>query len=188
MGTLRIVAGELRGRRIRVPEVAGLRPTGERVREALFAILGARVVGATVLDLYAGTGALGFEALSRGAARVVFIEAAPRLVEQLGATAAALGVAGRCTIVPGQVLRLLGAGAAAGSFQIIVADPPWDSDEPGGLLPRVGERCCLAPGGVLVLERFARRQAPPAPEGLLPVRSARYGDTALDFFEPRPAG
>ena len=135
---LRIVAGEFRGRRIAVPSVPGLRPTGERVREALFSILAERPVGARVLDAYAGSGALGFEALSRGAAHVVFVESDPRAARGLEQTAAALGVADRCCVLRGRVDEVLGRGAARGPFDLILADPPWRAGEGPSLVVRAG--------------------------------------------------
>src|SRR5512138_118455 len=92
MGTLRIVAGHLKGRRVRVPDDPTVRPTGDRVREALFNILGQDLSGFEVLELFAGSGALGFEALSRGARRVVFVEANPGIAAALRRTAEELGV------------------------------------------------------------------------------------------------
>ena len=111
MGTLRIIAGELRGRRIRVPATATVRPTAERAREALFSILAPVLPGAVVLDAYAGSGALGFEALSRGAARAVFVEADGTALGTLGDNVEELGLADRCQLLRGRVEGLLRAGA-----------------------------------------------------------------------------
>jgi 16S rRNA (guanine966-N2)-methyltransferase len=180
---LRIIAGEFRGRRIRVPPVEGLRPTGERVREALFSILGERLSAARVLDAYAGSGALGLEALSRGAAHVTFVEADPRAVEEIERNVATLAVAARCRVVRGRVLDLLGRATLSGPFDLILADPPWQAGEGRPLLARIGTAGVVAPDGLVVVERAARDEPPPA-EPLRLVRSARYGDTALDFFSP----
>src|SRR5262245_23110429 len=116
MGSIRIIAGRFRGRVLHVPDVTGLRPTGSKVREALFNILGQDLSGRSVLDLYAGTGALGFEAASRGASRVVFVEADRGLAQGLRRSADALGIAGAARVVVGRVEDVLGAGTLPGSF------------------------------------------------------------------------
>src|SRR5260221_1874531 len=107
MGTLRIVAGRLRGRRLSVPSDAALRPTAERVREALFNILGQDLSGFDVLDLFAGSGALGFEALSRGAHRVVFVESNPRTAAALRRSAEDLGVDREAPVIVCQFAEVL---------------------------------------------------------------------------------
>jgi 16S rRNA (guanine966-N2)-methyltransferase len=182
VGQLRIVAGRLKGRRIRVPEVGSIRPTADRVREALFSILGPSVVGADLLDAYAGTGALGFEALSRGAARVVFVESDPSAALALRATARELGVASECSILEGRMTRLRHAGTLNGVFSLILADPPYgDAEEVASFLGlAVG---LLAPNGLLVLEREA--SAAQLDEPLLRLeRHSRYGRSRLDFYRP----
>ena len=105
MGYLRIIGGEHRGRRIAVPRGVAVRPTADRVREALFSILGPRVPGARVLDAYAGSGALGFEALSRGALEATLVEAQRRALSTLRATARELGLEGRVVLHHGRVLE-----------------------------------------------------------------------------------
>ena len=164
---MRIIAGSLKGRRLRSPGWPGLRPTSDRLRETLFNVLGERVCGADVLDACAGTGALGLEALSRGARTVTFLDAAR------------FGVADSCRIV---CARLPGAAAdrrLAAAFDVILLDPPYDNPDTDAILSAVGAR--LADGGVLVLER-ARRAAPPSAAGLIPARRVVAGDSALEFF------
>jgi len=179
VGTLRIIAGELRGRRIRVPAGVAVRPTADRVREALFSILGERVRGASVLDAYAGSGALGLEALSRGAARVAFVEADRRVVAALRATIADLGLGDRVRLFPGRVLDLLRGGSLGGPFDLVLADPPYDADERGPFLDLV--TAVLAPGGRVVVEREAGREGGRC-ERLVVTRQARYGRCCLDFY------
>jgi 16S rRNA (guanine966-N2)-methyltransferase len=179
VGHLRIIAGELRGRRIAVPPGVGVRPTADRVREALFSILGPTVRGARVLDAYAGSGALGFEALSRGAARATFIEAERRALSTLRANAAELGVAERCTVHPGRVIDLLRRGAVAGPFDLVFADPPYEGSEAAPFLALAAG--VLAESGVVLLERDSRRVAASA-DGLDRSRTARYGRCCLDFY------
>lgn len=179
MGQLRIVAGELRGRRIEVPSGVAVRPTADRIREALFSILGARVCGARVLDAYSGSGALGFEALSRGAARVVFVEADRRVLAGLIHNAEKLAVRDRCLFRAAQAAEWL-SGEAQGEFELILADPPYGRGEGGRFLPCAARR--LAAGGTIVVERDGRDSPAPAPAGLPCYRSQRYGRTCLDFY------
>lgn len=158
-----------------------VRPTADRVREALFSILGVRVPGADLLDAYSGSGALGFEALSRGARAVVFIESDRAVLRALRETAAALGLEGRCTVLEGPVLDLLGRGAAPGPYDLILADPPYAGDEAGPFLELAAR--LLRPSGLLVLERPTRARPLVPPSGRLErVRQAGYGSSTLQFF------
>lgn len=184
MGTLRIVAGELRGRRIRVLPGSRVRPTPDKVREALFDILGPGLVGIAVLDACAGSGALGFEALSRGASSATFIEADRKVLDLLRENAERLGVGPRCRLLGGKAEALIASRRAGGTFDLVLADPPYA--EPLGapilnaLLAAPGT---LAAGARVVLERDARSDAASASRPGLPlVRTARYGRTCLDFY------
>jgi 16S rRNA (guanine966-N2)-methyltransferase len=182
----RIVAGSAGGRPLRVP-ARGTRPTSERVREALFsrlAHLGA-VDGARVLDLYAGSGALGLEAASRGAARVVLVEASRDAAATCRRNAADLGLGDRVAVVTGTVegaLARLAGRAGPGPFDLVLLDPPYDLAEDAlaavlaGLVPPV-----LATGAVVVVERARRSPEPRWPATLAPGGARTYGDTALWF-------
>ena len=165
---LRIVAGRLGGRRLVAPRDRETRPTSERVREALFSILGP--IEGDVLDLYAGSGALGFEALSRGASRVVFVESRRPALDALRENARVLGV--------------------EPAVSLILADPPYALVH-GGQAPRTLAALlaagALAPGGVLVLEHASRTE-PPSLEGLFLRECRRYGDTALSIYDALPPG
>jgi 16S rRNA (guanine966-N2)-methyltransferase len=178
---VRIIAGRLGGRRIRVPEAGEVRPTPERVREALFSILADRLLGASVLDLYAGSGALGLEAISRGADRVVSVESDRRVEAVLRANVEALGVGASVRVLRADVRtaveRLLG----SQSFDLVLADPPYASDETA-LLEGLVACSRLEPGGWVVVERPTRGAAPSPPPGLEHLRSAVYGDSRLDFY------
>ncbi len=180
----RIVAGELKGRRIDVPRGAEVRPTGARVREALFSILGDRVAGARVLDLYAGTGALGFEAASRGAASVSFVESDRKVVGALERNIAALDLGRICRVHSGPVAVLLDRGPVGGPYDLVLADPPYAGAEAGRMLEALSGAEIVASGGVLVLERPARPGEPPlpTPAGLERYREARYGHSTLIFY------
>jgi 16S rRNA (guanine966-N2)-methyltransferase len=181
MSGLRIIAGDLKGRRITVPASSELRPTPERVREALFSILGESVVGARVLDAYSGSGALAFEALSRGAQHLILIERDSLAVRALRESADTLGVSERIRILHGQVRDLM-QGDIINDLDLVLADPPYGGEEAGLFLQHIARVRALAGGGRLVLER-PRKAEPVTQEGLDLSRSARYGNTRLDFYK-----
>ncbi|WP_338599438.1 16S rRNA (guanine(966)-N(2))-methyltransferase RsmD [Saccharopolyspora sp. SCSIO 74807] len=194
----RIVAGSAGGRRIEVPP-RGTRPTSERVREAVFSALEASVEldGARVLDLYAGSGALGLEALSRGAAHATFVEADRRAAQIVRRNAGSLGFrqirieqAKAETVLAdaAQADTALGA-PPAGPFDVVFADPPYDLD-PSKLdsaLRALAAGGRLAPGAVVVLEQAVRNGDPSWPEPLAAIRSRRYGDTVVHWAGNEPA-
>lgn len=183
-GTLRIIAGDHRGRRIAVPP-AGTRPMTDRVRESLFGVLEPRIVGARFADLCAGSGAVGIEALSRGAVHALFVERSRDAVAIIQANLARLKLTERATLQGADVLLALDAPGA--SFDLIVADPPYDDDALAeGILAR-----CAAPGGpladegLLALTGHTRPGNLPLalPEGLRCVRTLIYGDSCVDLME-----
>lgn len=184
MGRLRIVAGRLKGRRIRVPRTPEIRPTADRVREALFSILAGSVDQARVLDLCSGTGALGLEALSRGAAGIVLVESDRSIARGLEETLADLGVTESCRLVRADAVAALERGTLTGRFDLILADPPYGSGLADRILKVLARGNWLEDGGRLVVER--RWDEPPfadAGQRLVLERSARYGDTRLDFYQ-----
>lgn len=175
---MRVIAGTFKGRRLKAPTWDGLRPTSDKLRETLFNIVAARVEGARVLDGYAGTGAVGIEALSRGAGHVTFVETDPRAAALVEANLALCGVEGGYTIQRGDVasvLRRLPAGAA---FDLILLDPPYDVDAVRALEAAAS---VLSPDGLVVLERATRRE-PEVPAALTRVRDLRSGDSTLTFM------
>jgi len=178
------VGGAAGGRRIAVPP-RGTRPTTDRVREALFNVLDARMdlTGMTVLDLYAGSGALGLEALSRGAASAVFVESDRRAGDVLAANIAALGLAG-AVLRRGTVAAVL-AGGVERPVDLVLADPPYEVDAATidtlpGLLTAGG---WVAPGTVVMIERAASSPAVGWPDGWEAWPDRRYGDTRLELAE-----
>ncbi len=186
MGKVRVIAGRLKGRKIQVPEGGGVRPTSDRAREALFSILGSRVEGGNVLDLYSGSGALGIEAYSRGAASVTFLEADRRVHQVLVANLARLGIGSDCRAVLGSVGSFQERIKSVAPYRLILADPPY-SDFPGQrLLDWCSEPGLLEPEGVLVVERDSRVE-PAEGEGsrFRLERSARYGRVTIDFYSAR---
>lgn len=181
----RIVAGWAGSLQLAVPP-DGTRPTSDRTREALFSMLEARdaLAGAAVLDLYAGSGALGLESLSRGAASAVLVERAPRAVRVLRGNAERLGRAAdgpiEVQVVPQAVRTWLAAGG--GRFDLVFSDPPYDVPDADvaadldALLPR------LADGALVLLERSVRSPVPVPPDGLVLERTRTYGDTAVHLL------
>jgi len=183
----RVIAGSARGTHLRAPG-AGTRPLGDRVKETLFAILEPHLAGANVLDLFAGSGAAGIEALSRGAARATFVErdeiAARVILENLAGTR----LAGRGHVARADVLAYFHSRAALdGPFDLVLLDPPYA--EPGlidAVLARLGsgEPPLVTPAGWVVAKHFWRTP-PRAVVGLLAsVRTRRFGETTLTFYRP----
>ena len=186
----RIVAGVARGRRLTVP-TKGTRPTADRVREAVFSALAARIDldGARVLDLYAGSGALGLEALSRGAAHVVLVEADARAAAVARANVAAVGLPG-ASVRTSRVASLLAGGTDA-PFDLVLADPPYAVTEVAvtGVLAALLEHGWVAEDSLVVLERAARGPVTTWPDGLEPRWDRSYGEARLEIascYGPRP--
>lgn len=177
-GELRVIAGELRGRRLRAPEGDCTRPTSDRVREALFDLIGPVPEGCRVLDLYAGSGALGIEALSRGAGRTVFVERDLRARRVIQANLAGLGLEARARVEGGDAGSA--SAFAGGPFDLVLADPPYGEADLAALLARAA--AALAPGGVLAVEQAAGGDLPDAPETLALWKDRRYGTTRLTLY------
>ncbi len=173
----RIIAGEARGRRLVVPRGELTRPTADRVREGLFSSLQSLVdvEGARVLDLYAGSGAIGLEALSRGAVEVTLVEDDPAACRAISANVAAVGLPG-AELVQDRVEQVLLGPASA--YDVVVLDPPYDLDVDPVLLALVP---WLAIDAVVAVERRTRGPAPAWPEGLVAVRTRRYGEATLHY-------
>ena len=177
---MRVITGAYRGRRLRSPTWDGLRPSSDRLRETLFNILADRVVGAAVLDACAGTGALGIEALSRGARSAVFVESDRRAVALIEENLAVCGATDGAWVVAGALPGILDrVGDGSPAFDLILVDPPYDDPRIDGILSALSVR--LAPGGRLVLERTRRGETPLVPE-LTHVRSVRSGDSVLELY------
>ena len=183
----RIIAGAARGRRLSVPPGTRTRPTSDRAREGLFATITAvhgPLAGAAVLDLYAGSGAAGLEALSRGAATVLFVESDRTAARAIRANIAAVGLPG-ARLVTGQVATVLarGPGGDAGrrpGFGVVVADPPYATggEEVTAMLTAL-RGGWLAPGALVAVERATRSGPVAWPAGYAPDRSRRYGEATF---------
>ena len=184
---MRVIAGRWGGRTLVAPAGAATRPTADRVREALFSVL-ADVEGETVLDLYAGTGALGIEALSRGAVHATFVENARPALRSLRQNIHALGLGDVTTVLPIAVERALKSPPWRGEgFDLVFLDPPYAVLRAGrftGPLAGAVERglaSSLRPGGRVILEHASAEDAPPV-AGITREKTRVYGDTALSFY------
>jgi 16S rRNA (guanine966-N2)-methyltransferase len=186
---LRITGGEWRGRRISAPRGRATRPTAEKVREALFDALSRTVelAGAEVWDLFAGSGALGIEALSRGAARVTFVEAHARTAAIIRGNLAQLGAEPSCwRLVTARVLPWLRKNRESPPPRVVLLDPPYGSGEAPGVLAELAASPLLAPDAVVVVEGAARDPFE-LPGDLELLRTRRYGDTEVRFVAKRSA-
>lgn len=179
---MRIVAGAAKGRRLVAPKGGDVRPTADRVKEALFSSLQPLLPGARVLDLFAGSGALGLEALSRGAAAVTFVERSNAALAALRRNIELVGLPG-ATVIAEDAAKAVRTPVAGAPFDLVLADPPYrlPKAELAALLDAVVAH--LAPGATVVIERAARDGAPPWPAALSPDSPRRYGDTALHRAE-----
>jgi 16S rRNA (guanine966-N2)-methyltransferase len=209
---MRITGGTFRSRALRAPHGQSTRPTSDRVREALFNILASAgaIDSARVLDLYAGSGALGLEALSRGAAEATLVESARPALDAIRRNVEAFGVGDRAHVVAAEVRPSVHGGAPTlariargGPFDLVLADPPWalvDTGEPLAVLAELarlgafesgsGRRASRASGAVIVLEHAARSKATLDADAkfLIRAETRRYGDTALTFYKPAILG
>nr|MDT0661529.1 16S rRNA (guanine(966)-N(2))-methyltransferase RsmD [Micromonospora sp. DSM 115978] len=180
----RIVAGTLGGRRIAAPPGDRTRPTSDRVREALFSALEASIglAGARFADLYAGSGAVGLEALSRGARHVLLVESDPRAARTIRANITALGVGPAARLITGKVAQVLAAGPPDGHpYDVVFADPPYavPDGEITTTLAALADRGWLATDAAVVLERATRDGPVTWVESVTGQRSRRYGETTL---------
>lgn len=181
---MRIIAGRFKGIRLPPPRGKAVRPTTERVREAVFDVLGSTVDGSRILELFAGTGAFGLEAVSRGAAYVVFVEKDKKLTGTLTALIGALEIQSHVLILTmsaNQALKRLAANPDR--FSMIYLDPPYGTDWVERVVnyPEFGS--LMAPEGIVIVERDARASEPVYPDFLRKRFSRQYGGTAVDIFD-----
>jgi 16S rRNA (guanine966-N2)-methyltransferase len=179
---LRIIGGSWRGRKLRFPPTAEIRPTPDRVRETLFNWLGSRVSGARCLDLFAGSGALGLESLSRGAAHVTFVERDGAAVRELRARLLEWGARG-AEVEHGDALHFLG--GASRPFDIVFLDPPFDSEFLTSAAARLDDGGWLAAGALIYVECAARNGLPPLPQGWTALKSKQAGEVGYHLLHKR---
>ena len=176
---MRVIAGSAGGMRLTAPRDRSTRPITDRVKETLFAILGERVPDARVLDLYAGSGAIGIEALSRGAASADFVERGRPPLDALRANLAATRLEGDARVHAVDVDRFLAEGGGA-RWDLVFLDPPYELRAIVAPLRALVPH--LAPGAMVVVKHFWRTQVPEV-DGLAPIRQRRFGETMLTFLE-----
>ena len=176
---MRIVAGTLKGRRLQGPVTDDVRPTSDRLRETLFNVLGPSVQGSRVLDAFAGTGAVGLEAISRGAAHVTFYENDPQASKVAIANIRHCGVESACHIIRADFLKSTG----SADCDLVFLDPPYDDDDLNTVL-RVAATHATA-GGVIVLEHRRSRESPTEEGSLVRTRVLHSGDSSLSFYSSR---
>jgi len=180
----RVIAGEAGGRRLAVPDGRNTRPTSDRAREGLFATivsLTGSLDGARVLDLYAGSGAVGLEALSRGAGHVLLVESGPRAARVIRDNIEAIGLPG-AELATDRVERVLARGSAATQkYDVVFADPPYAlaGDEVSAMLSALAKHAWLAPGALVIVERATRSGPVSWPAGFEPDRARRYGEATF---------
>jgi 16S rRNA (guanine966-N2)-methyltransferase len=180
---MRIISGTSKGRKLITPKRYSLRPTSDRVKESLFNILGSEVEGKIVLDLFAGTGNLGIEALSRRAERVIFVEKGRQALRLIETNLNQFGLADRSEILPKDVNRAIGILKQRGEcFDLILMDPPYEK----GLIQRTLMKLNTHPiyhgDSILVIEHNRREPLPRALEGWNLIRQQKIGDTLLSFL------
>ena len=180
--SVRIIAGSAKGRRLTVPSVGGLRPTSDRARETLFNVLAPRLPGARFLDLFAGAGAVGIEALSRGAVAAVFVERERRAVVALEANIELCGFEASAVVVRGSWEEAIPrVGADEKAFEIIFLDPPYDWNDAHACLELVLACALVADDGIAVAEHHGKRP-PQAASGWRELRRIDVGDTSFSIF------
>ena len=185
---VRIIAGSLRSRTLEAPPGLTTRPTSDRLRETLFNVLAPRIQGAAFLDLYAGSGAVGIEALSRGAARVEFVEQAPKALKALRGNLERLGLSAGFqvhAVAVGAFLRRASQVPKRERYEVVFLDPPWDAAaQYAATLGQLGGSAAglLAPGGLVIAEHRRKERLEDSYGSLQRTRLLEQGDAALSFY------
>jgi 16S rRNA (guanine966-N2)-methyltransferase len=180
---VRIIAGVLKGQQLVTPRGHRTRPTADQVRIALMDSLMPHLPGARFLDLFAGAGGVGLEALSRGAARAVFVESDPSAFDALRRNIAALRLARQTRVVRGDAGRMLGMLAAqAERFELVFLDPPYGAGLVDATLARLGEGALIVPAAIVVAQHFTKQPPAETIGALRAFRARRFGETTLTFF------
>jgi 16S rRNA (guanine(966)-N(2))-methyltransferase RsmD len=186
---MRIISGASKGRKLRLPSGRSIRPTSGRVKESIFDTLGDEVRNKVVLDLFAGTGNLGIEALSRGAAKVVFVEKGRQALRIIGRNLLETGMTVRSEVLPKDAIRAIGILAQRNeSFDLILMDPPYREGWVMKALERLRRNPIHHEGSLLVIEHDRRETLPDAIEGWEVVKRRKLGDTVVSFLVPKKPG
>jgi 16S rRNA (guanine966-N2)-methyltransferase len=190
---LRVCSGTAKGKILKSPKGTGVRPTSARVRQAIFSAVADRIGGSSLLDLYAGTGAIGIEALSRGAAEAVFVELSPTCVKTIKENLECTGLSHRAMILKGDVLKILrDLGRHNRKFDLIIADPPYDVRRDRGAkkslaektLKALDENAILRSNSLVVVEHPQLGSGLELPDSLRLLSVRKYGDTAVSILRP----
>lgn len=180
---VRVIAGTFKGRNLKIPSNWPGRPTADRIKEALFNILTPAIAGSKFLDLFAGSGNVGIEALSRGAVSVYFVEKDSRMVDAIYMNLGRLQVYNGIQVIKGDVLETLKSLCKKGeSFDIIFLDPPYRKCMESPVVEIIGEYNLLKYDGILIAESDKREVLPPGFKNLTLIRQKKYGDTLLTFY------
>jgi 16S rRNA (guanine966-N2)-methyltransferase len=180
---MRIIGGSARGRRLFAPKSRAIRPTADRVRESLFNVLGQSFDGIEVLDLFAGSGALALEALSRGARHAVMVDKDREAIRLCEANAAALGFAERVRTIAAPVAAAVKSlGREGASFELIFADPPYAARAVAEALVQIDAARLCRPGGIVCIEHDKRELSPPSAGALAQIDQRRFGDTVVSIY------
>lgn len=185
---MRITSGWLKGRRIKVTSGKRVRPTSAKVRQAVFNLVGERLKGARVLDLFSGSGALGIEALSRGAISAYFVDIDPLVIKVLKDNLSACGLMDRAQVIKAEVLRFLKRGNKDEPFQVIFADPPYGRGIAQSCLLELAKGGWLGKGSVLIVEHSRWESLAERAGGLVLVNRKSYGDTMVSLYSPETEG
>ena len=184
---MRVIAGSAKGRALKAVPGKNTRPTTDKVKEAIFSMIGPYFDGGWVLDLFAGTGGLGIEALSRGAERAVFIDMEKASIDVVRHNATEAGVADKAEIYRNEAGRAVKALAKRGSaFRYVFLDPPYRMKEMDGVMAQLAESGLLEPGAVVVVEHDAEHQYPETAVPFEQTKRVKYGDTAVTIYRYRP--
>ena len=179
---MRIIAGCWKGRNLVSLKGSSTRPTYDRIKEAMFNILQGYIPDSLVLDLFAGTGNLGLEALSRGCKKVVFVEKNPRAVRVLNKNRSNLGCLNQSHVICDDVFRVIRYLSGKERFDLIFADPPYDKGLEILVLNAIAENDILQPQGIIVLEHSSKVAQPDEVENIKKIQTRKYGSTSISFF------
>jgi 16S rRNA (guanine(966)-N(2))-methyltransferase RsmD len=186
---MRIISGASKGRKLATPKSQSIRPTSDRVKESIFNILGQEVEGKLVLDLFAGTGNLGIEALSRGAKKAIFVEKGRQALRLIQRNIAQIGLEGRVEIIPRDANRAIGILKGKGEvFDLILMDPPYEKGLIKRTLTKLSSHPIYHTDSILVIEHDRREPTPDILEGWNLIRERRLGDTVISFLTPGDKG
>ena len=183
---MRIVAGEMKGRRLIGPHGSKVRPTADKVKEAVFSMIDGRLAGATVVDLFAGTGGLGLEAISRGAGVCYFGDASRESIRLVAANIAACGAEGRSVVLHGDFRETLS--RLPGKADVVFLDPPFEKGLAAQAMQAIRDSGALSDGGVIVCEHGAAEALAEEVSGYSRVKLKKYGEVLVALFVEMPGG